>query len=384
MKKVALSLALLTSSVFADSVVKSTDGLGDFLVAPFYMAKDKVCSKVTVYNTNTTESILAKVAFREQLSSNEVDLPIFLSPGDVWSGTVCNNNGHVVLTSKDDSNHPAIKAQLETGKDLTAQSYKAGNKDVDFSNGYVEIYPIAEFNEGSNKKVDKKVLVKRWDALIAGKMPAKLVTTGVDGYSLAGNIAYKVAGRTTSILPMKAFKGASDKTLTGSVIAYGNDTSPSVLLGNSKKYQVLKLLQHNTTAFSYTDGGKDQYIVLTFPFGYSKDQVRKLEFTVRDMSENKDMKKPEVVIFSPAPAPKKHNNFIKNEVAIISVSDLISKTQNPSMFKDGQIQIKDITNVSNVQLGSGKNASFYSTFVTLSKDNKKDVEVLNAYYTPVK
>jgi hypothetical protein len=381
MKKIALSLALLTSSVFADTVVKSTDGLGDFLVAPFYMAKNNVCTKVTVYNTNTTESILAKVAFREQIASNEVDLPIFLSPGDVWSGTVCNNAGHVILKSNDDSNHPLIKNELAKGKDLTLQSYKAGNKNVDFSNGYIEIYPIAEFNEGSNDKVDKSVLVKRWDSLINGKLPDKLVKTGVDGYSLSGNVAYEVNGKTKTILPMKAFKGASDKTLTGSVIAYGNDTSPSVLLGNSKRYEILKLLQNKKTAFTYTNGGKDEYIVLTFPFGYTQQQVRKLEFTVRDMSENKAQNS-QVVIFSPAPV--KQSNFIKNEVAIISVAELISKTQNPEMFKEGQIQIKNIINISNVQLGSGKKASFYSTFITLDKNNKQEVELLNAYYTPVK
>jgi hypothetical protein len=381
MKKIALSLALLTSSVFADTVVKSTDGLGDFLVAPFYMAKDNICSKVTVYNTNTKESILAKVAFREQIASNEVDLPIFLSPGDVWSGVVCNKNGHVILKSNDDSNHPFIKDILAKGKDLTLQSYKAGNRNVDFSKGYIEVYPIAEFNEGSNKKVDKSILVKRWDSLIKGELPAKLVKSGVDGYSLAGNVAYEANGKTTSILPMKAFKGASDKTLTGSVIAYGNDTSPSVLLGNSKKYQILKLLQHKTTAFTYTNGGKNQYIVLTFPFGYSKEQIRKIEFTVRDMSENK-AEKSETVIFSPAPV--KQSNFIKNEVAIISVADLIKKTHNPSKFKEGQIQIKNIININDVQLGSGKNASFYSTFITLDKNNKNDIELLNAHYTPVK
>jgi len=384
MKKLALSAVLLATFSFADNAVVSKDGLGDFLVAPLYMAKDKVCSKITVYNTNTTESILAKVAFREQIASNEVDLPIFLSPGDVWSGKVCNVNGHTVLYSSDDSNHPAIKNELAKGKDLTIQSYKAGNKKVDFSAGYVEVYPIAEFNEGSDKKVDKKVLVKRWDKLIAGEMPKKLVTSGVDGYSLAGNVAFETDGKITAILPMKAFKGTSDKTLTGSAIAYGNDTSPSVLLGNAKKYQILKLLQHKTATFTYTNGGKDQYIAFTFPFGYAKDQIRKLKFTVRDMSENKDVKKKEVVIFSPAPKPRVVNNFIKNEVAIISVADLISKTQNPSRYVNGQIQIEDITNVTPVQLGSGKNASFYATYFTLSKNSKKELEILNAYYTPVK
>ena len=380
MKKVVLSVALLAASAMADNVVVSKDGLGDFLIAPFYMAKGSVCTKVTVQNTNTTESILAKVAFREQLRSNEVDLPIFLSPGDVWSGTVCERNGHVILTSIDDSNHPAIKAQLAAGKDLTAQSYAAGNREVDFTAGYIEVYPIAEFNEGSTKKVDKSVLVKRWDTLIAGKMPEKLVERGVDGYSLAGNVAFETDGKYTAILPMKAFKGPHDKVLTGSAIAYGNDTSPDVLLGTTKKQQLLNVMQHSQTAFTYTNYGKDQYIVFTFPFGYSKDQIRKFNFTVRDMEENKDQA--QVTIFSPV--PKTEATFMRNEVAIISVADLINKTKNPTMYEDGQIHIENVINVSDVQLGAGKKASFFATLITLDKNNKNDREVLNAYYTPVK
>jgi len=388
MKKFILSAALVamgTTSLLADNVSISRDGLGDFLIAPFYMAKGKICTKVTVYNTNTTESVLAKVAFREQLASNEIDLPIFLSPGDVWSGTVCQRaNGDVYLTSTDDSNHPAIKNILANGKDLTAQSKKAGNSNVDFTAGYIEIYPIAEFNEGSDKKVQKSVLVKRWDNLIAGKIPSNTLKTGVDGFSLAGNVAYETDGKYTTILPMKAFKGTDDKVLTGSAIAYGNDTSPDVLLGSTKKYQILKLIQHKKTAFTYTNYGKDQYIVFTYPFGYNQNQIRKFKFTVRDMEENKDVKKKEVVVFSPAPKVVTKANFMKNEVAIISVADLINKTQNPSMYKNGQIQIEDITNVNNVQLGAGKNASFFATIITLDKNNQNDAEILNAYYTPVK
>ena len=383
MKKLLLSVALLSTAIpaMADKAVISKDGLGDFLIAPFYMAKGSVCSKITVYNTNTTKSILAKVAIREQLASNEIDLPIFLSPGDVWSGTLCQRgDGDVYLTSNDDSNHPAVKDILAQGKDLTSQSKSAGNLDVDFTAGYIEVYPIAEFDEGSDKKVKKSVLVKRWDSLVKGVFPDNTVRTGVDGYSLAGNIAFETDNKYTTVLPMKAFKGAHDKTLTGSVIAYGNDTSPEVLLGNQKKYQILKDIQHETTAFSYTNYGKDQYIVFTFPFGYNQDQVRKFKVTVRDMQENKD--KSESVVFSPA--PRKTSNFMKNEVAIISVNDLISKTKNPAMYRNGQIQIEDITNVSNVQLGAGKNASFFATLITIDKNSKQNSEVLNAYYTPVK
>lgn len=350
---VALS-ALTVASLHADKVSVSTDGLGDFLVAPMYIAKKDTCSNVTVMNTNETNSILAKVTFREQLSSQEVDLPIFLSPGDVWDGEVCETSNGVVLTSSDDSNHPSIKNVLLNGKSLTAHSYKAGHENVDFTKGYVEIYPIAQFNENSNAKVNKDVLVKRWDALMSGDTSdAKLRKEGVNGYSLSGTVTINNA-----TLPMMAFKGTHDKQVTGSAIAYSNDTSPELLLGKDNLNQVLKLLQKNTTSFTYNNGGKDQYINFTFPFSYAEGQSRTYKVTVRDMSENKDIKKEKVVIFSPAPLKKKIVNSMTNEVTTISIADIIGKTTQPSNFRQGIIQIKEVINNSNVQLGEGNTASF--------------------------
>jgi hypothetical protein len=219
--------------------------------------------------------------------------------------------------------------------------------------------------------------------LIQGKTPCNLRSNGVDGYSLAGQVSYTTAGVATAILPMKAFKGAHDKVQKGSAIAYGNDTGPDILLGTNKKFQILKLTQHSKAVFTYTNYGKGQYVVFTYPFGYAKNQIRKYKVTVRDMSENKDNKPKEVVIFSPAPKIQKKANYMKNEVAILSVEDIIAKTQNPKMFKAGQIQIEDITNVSDVQLGAGKKASFFATYVTFGSDGKVTY-VSNATYIPVK
>jgi hypothetical protein len=73
---------------------------------------------------------------------------------------------------------------------------------------------------------------------------------------------------------------------------------------------------------------------------------------------------------------------MENEVVMLPVSDIIAKTKNPSMFKEGQIQITDITNVSNVQLGAGKNASFIPTYITIGKSTTEYVNSSN--YLPVK
>jgi hypothetical protein len=388
-KKMLSGLAIssvLATGLFADTPTISKDGTGDFLIAPVYIAKDKICSDIKVFNTNETNSILAKVAFREQISSQEVDFPIFLSPGDVWEGKVCQSPNGVILTSIDDSNHPAVKEILAKGKNLTLQSKSAGHTNVDFTTGYVEIYPIAEYNERSNEKVNKNILVKRWDSLIKGDTSdPKLRKNGVDGYSLSGVVSFEVDGSETASIPMLAFKGANDKVVTGSAIAYSNDTSPELLLGPDKKHQILKLLQKRTTSFYYDNSGKNQYIYLTFPFGYVKNQVRIYKITVRDMSENKD-KVEKVVIFSPA-IPKKART-LTNEVGVISVEDLIAHTHNPDKFQKGMIQIKDITNNVDVQLGVGKTASFIAVKIkkgiAIISNGKKVTDITNAIYLPSK
>ncbi|GGD30471.1 hypothetical protein GCM10012288_00670 [Malaciobacter pacificus] len=362
-KKLAFSSMLCGSLLVAGNVKIATDGTGDFLTAPFYEAKNDVCSELKVFNTNESSSILAKVSIREQISSQEVDFPIFLSPGDVWAGTICEEGeGRVVLRSIDDSNHPSIAEVLASGKDLNAHSRNAKHlENIDFSRGYVEIYPIAQFDEGSTNKVQKPVLHKRWEQLTNGNSSdSKLRKSGVDEDSLSGVISFVTEQRETASIAMVAFENTHSKQRTGTSIAYSEDTSPELLLGQSEKVQILKLLQNSTTSFVYDNFGQDQYVYLTFPFGYTADQQREVKVIVRDMSENKDT--PKELIFSPRPASNKY--VINNELVVIPVSELIATTQNSSNYEKGMIQLKGIKNVSNHQLGAGETASFIPSVVS--------------------
>jgi hypothetical protein len=385
MSKKLLSLALAsflgTSALCAGKVSIADDGLGDFLIAPLYIAKNDVCSEIKVFNTNERSSILAKVTFREQISSQEVDLPIFLSPGDVWSAEVCQAGKSVILKSTDDSNHPNVKKILKEGKNLTRHSQEAGHKEIDFTKGYVEVYPIAQFNEPGKQKIDKSLLVTRWDALIAkAKAPMNISKYGVSNNALSGLVSFKSSGVETAALPMKAFKGAHDKQVTGAAIAYSSDTSPEILLGQSKKSQILQLLANDTVSFTYDKSGEGQYLHLTCPFGYTKGQIRSFKATIRDMSENKNIVK--TVIFSPAPTGSEY--AVENEVAMISVEELIKIASNAQQFKKGMIQIKEIKNVTDVGLGQNKTASYIPTLTRTSNCGNimSEQEVINIMYVP--
>ncbi|NOQ31343.1 MAG: hypothetical protein GQ570_09490 [Helicobacteraceae bacterium] len=352
-----LVISLTVSALNADKVTISNDGLGDFLIAPVYIAQGNVCSEVNVMNTNETSSILAKVVIRERLASQEVDFPIFLSPGDIWSGTLCQRGNTVVLTSTDDSNHPAVMGELARGKDVVLHSRRAGYNG-DFSQGYIEVYPIAQYYEGCSDKVEKSVLVKRWDELVDGCMlDPKLVRSGVDEYSLSGSMTFKVLGSRTTTLPMKAFKGTHSIQVIGDAISYGSVANADLLLGEGTVVELLKLMQTSKISFAYDNNGANQYINLTFPFGYGESQQRSFKITIRDMSENKDIE----AIFSPRPMDPK----VKNEMATVSIQKLIANhTRNAFKYSKGMIQIKEIRNNTQVQFGTGYLAAVIPTKLT--------------------
>ena len=144
---------------------------------------------------------------------------------------------------------------------------------------------------------------------------------------------------------------------------------------------------HKVTSFTYYASGKNQYIYFTFPFSYSKCQLRTYQITIRDMCENKDIIIDNVQIFSPPPVVQKITKSIENEIGCISIEDIINQTRDPSKFTRGMIQIKDITNETNVQLGKYKIASYIATKIKFDQTqiiNNNVTIVNNAMYLPSK
>ena len=374
-KKFAFFVSSLLCSTLLSAhhiVSKSTDGTGDFLIAPFYEAKKDVCSEIKVFNMNDNSSVLAKVAFREQKSSQEFDLPIFLTPGDTWSATLCSDYGNVILQSSDDSNHPKIKDVLKKGKDLTKHSKAVGQEDTNFERGYIEVYPIAQFDEVS-PNVDKSLLVKRWNELSNAQVNDKRIRkSGVANDSLSGMVSYQTNVRETATIPMTAFKGTHTAQKIGTAISYEYPAKPELLLGEDKKHQILKLLQNNSLSFTFDNYGHEQLLYIAFPFGYTGDQERSFKLVVRDMTSKKDVQ--ETVIFSPSPVKTKY--VVNNELAVIPINKFINLTSDYKKFKKGLIQLKEITNLGDHQLGMGKTASFIPTVVTTRESREKFINTV--------
>ena len=89
------------------------------------------------------------------------------------------------------------------------------------------------------------------------------------------------------------------------------------------------------------------------------------------MNENKY-----IMVFSP-------KFIMHNELALISVEELIAITHNKIKYKKGMIQIKDIINNDPAQLGKNQNGSMIPIIARISKIGGKDL-MINGEYIPVK
>ena len=159
-KKVLLSglaAAALSTSVYAGggAVSLEADGTGDYLVFPNYFANTvNWQTNLKVVNTNSTHSVIAKVVVRESRFSHEkLDFLIYLSPNDVWEGTLVDSGSGVVMTSSDPSTVfggiPASATAPHTVPLFAPKTYTRVNKTTVSENnarGYVEVFAVAASN----------------------------------------------------------------------------------------------------------------------------------------------------------------------------------------------------------------------------------------------
>jgi len=156
----AAALALAGGAIAATVSVEQ-DGTGNYLIAPAYYAIANWQTGLKVVNTNTTAAVVAKVVIREANSSREIlDFPIYLTPGDVWVGTLKQDGSDVKIVSSDDSNMFGLDVN---GSGVLVGPKVAGNlnktvtvQDGDIvTRGYVEIIGLAEYN---------KTVLQTWDS----------------------------------------------------------------------------------------------------------------------------------------------------------------------------------------------------------------------------
>ena len=339
------AIAVLSSAAVAAPNL-AADGTGDFLIAPAFFAQGTFETHLKVINTNTTNSIIVRAVVRDSANSREVDFPILLTPGDIWTGkvyaTTVDGVEKTFLSSTDDSNYLPHAAD-GNGIDLAATNTNAANG---FKSGYVEFYPIAQYNEGTEGKISKTVMVTRFKALANNTIGAEIA---VDEDSLTGTVTVvnnSSAVKAAMTLPMTAIENASDAPVRGAVMAASQDTIPTNFLVNgaaagNELDDFYMLFQNDEVVVPFDNSGDVTNVLLTFWGDYSACQTRSYTIDIRDNEENM----PE----APSPIP---TFSLTGELASVGVKSLLDRYQ--TSYTSGWIRLQNLTNVNTATCVGGQ------------------------------
>lgn len=86
----------------ADNLAIAAEGVGHILVVPYFSTQDGNASLLNIVNTDTSYGKAVKVRYRGAANSDDVyDITVLLSPGDVWSANVSQEDGVSKLVTND-------------------------------------------------------------------------------------------------------------------------------------------------------------------------------------------------------------------------------------------------------------------------------------------
>ncbi len=328
---IAASTALLSTVLLADADNNpntaptagepniALDGTGQFLIAPAFFAQDNFSTKLKVINTDTDSVVLVRAVVRDAVASQEIDFPICLTPGDVWTATLAKKGDSAVLTDTDADNSVYLPI-MKNGGEINLPQYNPGAVGR-FASGYVEFYPIAEVDLNDDQTtetrrmspIDKKYCTAFFDYMASqtagtvlhsvSTIPADGGTYGplaakeirfVDDETLAGYVTvYNTGLKQAMTLPMMAFEDVIDVASipSGIAITTAANTAPEFYLDptgglTTIPFNVDYLLQTNEVVVPFKNGGTNTLQLLTFWYDLAASQLRKYVIDVRDNAEN--------------------------------------------------------------------------------------------------
>ena len=254
----AIGAMLVGGSAMAVEVAHG--GKGDVLIAPMFMAGGGWTSELKVINTNTLDSAVAKVVFHAPDNSAELlDFLIFLSPGDVWVGTVsANADGSVGFSSTDDS---ALRVTDANGCPASTGTVGlTANFSVPYTTGYVNIFETRMMRGLGNAPVPKAAVLAAYSAACNAGTP---ITAGLTDNVLAGfvKLANPLNGNILS-LPMTALANYDNSTYH----SVGNYTGFLANGSLSSKAMVEDAIWSSNYAVPYNNAaGQFTFATVTFP-----------------------------------------------------------------------------------------------------------------------
>jgi hypothetical protein len=235
----AVAAALLAGS--ASAVTVNPEGTGDFLIAPAYFIGGGLKTHLQIINTNATQSTVAKLVFRDRTTSAELlDFLIYLSPNDVWNGTIqCNaaDAAGTCTSSSVVSNDESSEVGLSGSGFLFEARNDATTGRAPFPNeGYVDVemgpvFALAEDQRAQNKAgVSKAAVRAAYDARVAAgnflllENETPNILTGVSkveipGFGAASIPLVALADYNTSVLPRLNVASGLDAVTNSALVA---------------------------------------------------------------------------------------------------------------------------------------------------------------------
>ncbi len=172
-----------------DHVLNSQNMIGDVLIYPIYLADGSGWeTKISVINTDNIYSAVAKVVIRGGKYSQELfDFFIYLSPDDMWTATIYNDNGQVKIFSDDDSVRTG--SSPDTFGDTVPLDVAFSDPCDENTYGYIEIFNSWTMNRAAMANTD-------WNTLgadvSAGPIDKQII---LDAYKLTQTLSPYVGGR---------------------------------------------------------------------------------------------------------------------------------------------------------------------------------------------
>ena len=141
------------------AVYLNPDGTGQVLLFPYFNAQDGYVTNINLVNS-TDDTKAVKIRFREGKTSNDVlDFNIYMSPNDVWTGSVAattNSAGNTVggLTTRDRTCTLPMLASCDDGNceatvAFTGQDLYKNITSSDTREGYVEVIEMGVVSDAT-------------------------------------------------------------------------------------------------------------------------------------------------------------------------------------------------------------------------------------------
>ncbi|HCL86958.1 MAG TPA: cell surface protein [Comamonadaceae bacterium] len=122
------------------------DGIGHILLVPYFSTQNGNVSLLNIVNTDSVNGKAVKLRYRGASNSDDIfDITVYLSPGDMWSANVSQENGVSRLVTNDNS----CTLPSNVNASFSTERVHNGNP-TETLEGYIEILNMADVPPSSS------------------------------------------------------------------------------------------------------------------------------------------------------------------------------------------------------------------------------------------